>query len=76
MGEWESFSWEGRQLKSYYDDEIDTNVIFTYNADGIRVGKNFGSYGSYEYILEGSQILAEIRIDVVRLIDVIQERDP
>ena len=58
--------WEGRQLVGYhygegYSGEIDTysqGMTFTYNADGIRIGKNV--YGTeYEYIVSGSQILAE-----------------
>jgi RHS repeat-associated protein len=58
--------WQGRQLMGYhlgegYSGEIDeyySSITFTYNADGIRIGKNVNGT-QYEYIVSGSQILAE-----------------
>ena len=67
---WESgyeLSWSGRQLTSYayfenYDNEglcYDTQIIFTYNADGIRTSKTVDGI-EHRYYLDGSQITAEM----------------
>ena len=58
--------WEGRQLVThryreyYYEDDIEyfDEVTYTYNADGIRTSKTVEGI-KHEYILNGSQIIAE-----------------
>ena len=58
--------WEGRQLVThryreyYYEDDIEyfDEVNYTYNADGIRTSKTVEGI-KHEYILNGSQIIAE-----------------
>ena len=52
-----TFGWEGRQLKSATRGS--TSFSFTYNDEGIRTSKVVGGV-EHTYILDGSQIAAEI----------------
>ena len=63
------FTWQGRQMTSscsYYTSSTGTtqytNMAYTYNADGIRTSKTIGSI-KHEYILAGSQIVAEVWVE-------------
>ena len=51
--------WQGRQLMSHWDADADWYINFTYNDEGIRTSKLVGDYTLHEYILNGSQIIAE-----------------
>ena len=63
VGGYEIFTWEGRQLESYFDGEYRT-VTFGYNDKGHRIFKEVvdGDTGEtirHEYTLNGSQIVKE-----------------
>ncbi|MBE6630735.1 MAG: hypothetical protein E7624_07810 [Ruminococcaceae bacterium] len=51
-----SLTWQGRKLQSYTS--TGNALSFTYNADGIRTSKTVNGV-THEYILSGSQIIAE-----------------
>ena len=56
-------TWNGRQLEKiqnfeYYGESVTDFTAYTYNADGIRTSKTVNGV-KHEYILNGSQILAE-----------------
>ena len=51
-------SWQGRELVEYYDWEDSFSYTYTYNDEGIRTSKNIRGV-LHEYILNGSQIIAE-----------------
>ncbi len=58
-----SLTWQGRQLKSWYDGS-NTTINYGYNADGIRTYKEVydastGTTTRHEYLLSGSQIVKE-----------------
>ena len=58
-----NLTWNGRQLVKiqnfeYYGDSVSDFTAYTYNADGIRTSKTVNGV-KHEYILNGSQILAE-----------------
>ena len=52
------FTWNGRQLVSAAVGN--SNYTFTYNDEGIRTSKTLSSGSRVEYVLNGSQIVAEI----------------
>ena len=51
-----SFTWEGRRLKTAT--KGDQNFTFTYNSDGIRTSKSYGT-SEHIYTLNGDQIISE-----------------
>ena len=60
----DTLSWQGRQLMSHTVDEY-LELTYEYNADGIRTYKkvydlDMDDYSEHEYILNGTQIVAEI----------------
>ena len=63
IGGVEEFTWEGRQLASYYDGEY-KNITFGYNDTGSRIFKEItdddtGEVTRHEYTLNGTQIVKE-----------------
>ena len=58
----DSLTWQGRQLASVKLSNGST-LSFTYNADGIRVGKVDNAGNTVSYIVDGSKIVAEQRDD-------------
>ena len=52
------FTWDGRQLTKATIGN--SNYTFTYSDEGIRTSKTLSSGSRIEYVLNGSQILAEI----------------
>ena len=52
------FTWEGRNLTRVYTSGYATH--FTYNSDGIRTARYSDNGSRTEFILNGSQILAEV----------------
>ena len=54
-----TLEWEGRELKKYTPSFMD-EYTYTYNADGIRTGKNL-SGSVVQYVLDGSRIVSEQR---------------
>ncbi|MBQ8416521.1 MAG: RHS repeat-associated core domain-containing protein [Clostridia bacterium] len=63
-------AWSGRQLTQYRTFERVNGVLvygetitYTYNAEGIRTGQTSTSDGSYEYLLNGSQVVAMLWTD-------------
>ena len=52
-----TLEWEARQLKKYTPSIMD-EYTYTYNADGIRTGKNL-SGSVVQYVLDGSKIVSE-----------------
>ena len=61
IGGVEEFTWEGRQLASYYDGEY-KNITFGYNDTGSRIFKEItdddtGEVTRHEYTLNGTQIV-------------------
>ena len=63
-------AWSGRQLTQYRTFERVNGVLvygetitYTYNAEGIRTGQTSTANGSYEYLLNGSQVVAMLWTD-------------
>ena len=56
-----TLAWAGRQLKSYTSTSGVT-TIYTYNSDGVRIGKKSvyqGNTSETSYVVSGTQILSE-----------------
>ena len=54
------FTWEGRRLKTYYDNENDLRVDYRYNDQGLRTRKEIINKQVTKYYYEGSSLISEI----------------
>ncbi len=58
-----TLAWAGRQLKSHTSTS-GTTTIYTYNSDGVRIGKKSvyqGNTSETSYVVSGTQILSETK---------------
>ncbi len=57
-----SMTWEGRELKSFVVPSPRHTYTYTYNSDGVRVGKTLttnSAIATYSYTVDGTRILSE-----------------